>query len=44
MIMMIEAKTVQENLNSRLWMYAKMLQTLIGAKDECDERSGREDI
>ena len=37
---MIEAKTAQENLNSRLSMYAKMIQTFMCDKDECDKRSG----
>lgn len=38
--MIIEEKTSQENLNSRLLIYAKMLQTSMCDKDECDERNG----
>ena len=39
--MVIEEKAARENLNSILSMYAKMLQTLMCDKDECDVRSGK---
>lgn len=38
--MIIEERISQKNQNSRLLMYAKMLQTLMCDKDECDVRIG----
>ena len=39
--MIVEVKIEQENLNSRLRMYAKMFQTFMCEKDEEDVRSGK---
>ena len=39
--MIVEVKIEQENLNSRLRMYAKMFQIFMCEKDEEDVRSGK---